>query len=401
VGLRKHILFIVENDTVPHDTRVWREALVAKNMGYRISIISPKQKIYSKPYEIIENIEIYRHPIINNVPGGLGYIIEYLNAIFWEFTLCLKIFLRKPFTVIHSANPPDHIFLLALVFRPFRVKFIFDHHDLAPELYLCKFGGKRDIVFRCLNLMERISCKFADAIVTTNNSYKQLVMNKHHIDPEKIFIVRNDPIIEEFSPTSQPGSKGEKIETNLFYLGSINVQDGVDTLVRIVQILVRELHQEQVRCTIVGDGDGLEFAKQISNELGISDYIRFAGYIYDRKIIRDYIEKADICIEPAPDNEANRHSTFIKIMEYMGAQKPLVAFDLEENRATVGDAGVLVKVGDLHEFAKAIERLISDPAEQKRLGKAARDRIVSKLNWPNASEVLIKAYTFLEMRNCQ
>lgn len=401
MGLRKHILFIVENDTVPHDTRVWREALVAKNMGYKISIISPKQKIYSKPYEKIENIEIYRHPIINNVSLGLGYIIEYLNALFWEFTLCLKIFFKKPFTVIHSANPPDHIFLLALVFRPFGVKFIFDHHDLAPELYLCKFGGKRDIFFRCLNLMERLSCKLADAIVTTNISYKKLVIKKHHIDPGKIFVVRNDPIVEEFSPTNQPRPKGDKIGNNLLYLGSINVQDGVDKLVRIMHILVRELHHEQVRCTIVGDGDGLEFAKQISNELGINDYIKFAGYIYDRKIIQDYIEKADICIEPAPDNEVNRHSTFIKIMEYMSAGKPIVGFNLEESRESVGNAAVLVQPGDLYQFAVAIENLIVNPFEQKRLGKEAQNRIIKTLNWTNASKTLIEAYNFLRLPNCQ
>jgi glycosyltransferase involved in cell wall biosynthesis len=401
VGSRNHILFIVENDTVPHDTRVWREALVAKNMGYIVSVISPKQKIYSESYEIMEDIEIYRHPITSSMSGGLGFIVEYLNALFWEFILCLKIFFKKPFTVIHSANPPDHIFLLALVFRPFKVKFIFDHHDLSPELYLCKFGGKRDIVYRCLKLIERFSCKLADAIVTTNNSYKQLVISRHHIDPEKIFIVRNDPIAEELFPTNQPKRKRGKIGVNLFYLGSINVQDGVDMLVRIVSILVKELNQEQVRCTIVGDGDGLEFAKQISSELGINGHIKFTGYIYDRKIIRDYMEDADICIEPAPDNEANRHSTFIKIMEYMVAKKPVVAFNLEENRVTVGHAAILVQPGNLYEFAKAIEGLIADPSEQKRLGEAAHDRIVKKLNWSNASKVLVNAYNFIQVRNCQ
>lgn len=389
------ILFVVENNSVPPDIRVWREAVSAKKSGYSVTIISPKTETFPNSYEVIDDIEIYRHPAIENKGGKLNTLVEYANAFFWELLLCVRAFSRKRFHVIHGANPPDHIFLIALLFRLFGVKFIFDHHDLAPELYVCKFGGRKKIVYGLLSLMERLSCLAADAIVSTNQSYKQHVIQRYGIMPEKVFVVRNDPeapVIQIVEPGTQSQSKQL---TELVYAGSINRQDGVDLLARVVHILVQRLHERQIHCTVVGDGDDLVRVKSLCLDLGVSSHFTFTGYIYDRKIVRKHIEEADICLETAPHSEVNGKSTFIKVMEYMAAGKAIVAFDLKETRFSTQDSALLIEQGNLSAFAEAIKKLAREPFLRDELGKKGRRRITDELNWHNSSRQLISAYEYV------
>lgn len=389
------ILFVVENNNVPTDIRVWREARTAKQVGYSVTIISPKTKHFPKSYEVIDDIEIYRHCVIENKGGQINTLVEYANALFWEVFICLRVFLRKRFHVIHGANPPDHIFLIALPFKLFGVKFIFDHHDLAPELYVCKFDGRKKMIYGLLSLMEKLSCLTADVIVSTNQSYKKHVIKRHGINPDKIFIVRNDPEAPETEQHEPVDQYRSKQVTQLLYMGSINNQDGVDLLIKVVHILVQQLNQKQIHCTVVGDGDDLPRVKRLSGELGMNSHFNFTGYIHDRKIVRKYIEGADICLETAPFSEVNGRSTFIKVMEYMAAGKPIVAFDLEETRFSAQDSALLIEQGNLRAFAEAIEKLVRDPMLREELGRYGRSRIAKELNWDNSSRELMKAYEYV------
>lgn len=390
-----HVLFIVENNTVPPDVRVWREARTVKQAGYPVTIISPQNSHFSKSYEVIDEIEIYRHPVVKNKGGKINQLVEYANALFWEVLLSLRVFFKKRFQIIHAANPPDHVFLIALLFKLFGVKFIFDHHDLAPELYISKFNGKKKMIYRLLSLMEKLSCLTANAVVSTNQSYKKHVITKHGIKPEKIFIVRNDP--EELNAQINDSIKQyrNKHLIELLYIGSINNQDGVDLMIKVVHILVSQLSQMQINCTVVGDGDDLPRVKRLCTELCLNQYFNFTGYIYDRKIIKKYIEEADICLETAPYNEANSKSTFIKVMEYMAEGKPIVAFDLDETRYSAEGSALLVEQGNLRAFAEAIEKLISDPGLRERLGKYGQSRIANVLNWNNSSRELMRTYEYV------
>jgi glycosyltransferase involved in cell wall biosynthesis len=392
-----HVVFIVENDTVPTDIRVWREAQTTRKAGYDVSVIAPMSPVFAKRHEVIDGIHIYRHPMTKDRGDKLNHLLEYANACLWEFTLCLQVFFKKRFDIIHAANPPDHLFLIANMFRPFGVRFIFDHHDLSPELYLSKYSGSRNLVYRVLKLFEMLSCKSADAVISTNESYKRLVVERHGIRPESVFIVRNNPVVDD-------GPK-EKIEKKasanglmrLLYVGSINIQDGVDLLVRAIQILVNELNQPKIHCTVVGDGDHLQCVRSLCDELRMRSFFTFTGFVHDRRIVKKYIEAADICVEPAPDNEANRKSTFIKVMEYMLSAKPIVAFDLEETRFSLGNGGVLIEPNNLQGFAEAIQDLIENPSKRRRLGHRARTRIVDGLNWDSASKELIRAYNYAQV----
>ena len=387
-----NILFIVENNTVPPDIRVWREARTAKEAGYSVTLISPKNSTFSKSYEVIDGIEIYRHPSMENRGGIISQLIEYANASFWEVLLCLRIYFKKRFHIIHAANPPDHIFFIALLFKLLGVKFIFDHHDLAPELYLSKFNGRKNMLFRALSLMEKLSCLTADAVISTNQSYKRHVIESHGINSEKIFIVRNDPEVPKTQESKRIGQDRNKHLTELLYIGSINKQDGVDLLIKTVHILVNQLNQKQICCTVVGDGGDLPRVKELCTELCMDPYFNFTGYIYDRKKISTFINEADICLETAPHNAANCKSTFIKVMEYMSAGKPTVAFDLDETRYSAADSALLIEPGNLREFAEAIKKLICEPNLREKLGKCGQNIIMESLNWDNAAKELRQAY---------
>ena len=198
-----HVLFIVENNTVPTDIRVWKEAQTAKKNGYDVSIIAPRSKVFSNTHEVVDGIRIYRHPAFNNGSGKLNQLLEYANAGLWETILSWRVFLKNRFHIIHAANPPDHAFLIARLFRPFGVKFVFDHHDLAPELFLDKFGGHPHLAHRMLTLMERWSCRSAVAVISTNESYRRIVVARHGLQAERVFVVRNDP---EVDPGPEPGA---------------------------------------------------------------------------------------------------------------------------------------------------------------------------------------------------
>ena len=386
-----HILFIVENNTVPPDIRVWREAKTAKQAGYNVSVISPANRRFPKRYEVIEHIEIYRYPSLES-QGDIGkQVLEYLNAFIWETYLSIKIFIKKRYEIIHSANPPDNIFIIALVLRIFGVKFIFDHHDLSSELYLCKYQGRKDMFYKILNWLEYCSCKAADVIISTNKSFRRYVIEKHGVAKEKIVIIRNDPEIYQQESEAQV-QKANHYPIALVYVGAISVQDGVDVLVKIVNILVNDMNIKEINCKVVGDGDRLPAIKQLVKDVGLGRIFKFTGYIYDREMVKRYIHEADICLETAPYNEANRRSTFIKIMEYMLAGKPIVAFDLDETRESVGDTAILIEPGNLRGFADAINELVEDPIKRNTLGDRARDRIIKKLNWQNSSDILKSTY---------
>ena len=385
-----HVLFIVENAVVPYDVRVWREAKAIKDSKYQVSIISPKGGNSKETITTIDGIKIYRYPSVLNRRGFGAIIFEYINALFWQFIFSLFIYILNPFKIIHAANPPDTIFIVGLLFKLFGVKYIFDHHDLSPELYEVKFLPKRNLVYKSLILFEKISCKFADVIISTNESYKQIVIERHKIDPHKITIVRNDPYVRQRPMKLNRGSL-----YYIFYIGSINKQDGVDILIKAINILVHDLNRINIKCTVVGDGDALNSAKQLVLDFGLLDYVFFTGFVLNKDKIYEYFKSSDICVEPAPDNNLNYHSTFIKIMEYMSFCKPIVAFDLSETRYSAMDSALFVNPGDTKGFAEAIERLIIDDHLSEELGEAGYNRVKQKLNWQNSTKSLKKLYTSL------
>ncbi len=391
---RNSVLMIVEN-YFPYDIRVRKEAYTLGDY-YKLSVIALKRK-EEKYYEKIDGIEIFRIPEIfyNKIAfHKISYTLQYI----WFSLMSLFIFMvthiKNRYKVIHTHNPPDTLFFIAIIGKLFSIKYIYDHHDLSPELYLSRFSGKKDLSYKILLIAEKYSCKVADKIITTNTSYRQIAIERHHILPEKIVIVRNNPSLDEFAEI-RPIKEIEKTKKVLLYVGSINPQDGIEILLQALHFLVNDLNEKDFMCYVVGDGDSLSAAVKTAKRLNMMEYVYFKGLISDRKKIMQLYHLADICLEPAPDNELNRHSTFIKIMEYMAAGKPIIAFDLPESRRSADGSALFVPPGDIEGFSLAIMKLLRDAELRDALGKVGKTKVNEELNWDNAASTLLKVYSSL------
>jgi glycosyltransferase involved in cell wall biosynthesis len=277
-------------------------------------------------------------------------------------------------------------------------KFVFDHHDLSPELYLSRYKKTADgLVCRSLRLFEGLSLKLADIAIATNESYRSIAIHRHAIDPDKVFVVRNGPDLTRvrlIGPDLHLKRMGKII---LCYLGAMNPQDGVDYLLRALGHLVHDLGRKDFHCVLIGDGDSRAELQSQALDLGLGDHVRFTGFIPDDDMMR-YLSTADICLDPNPSSPLNDVSTWIKVMEYMALGKPIISFDLKETRISARDAALYVTPNDELQFARAIVRLMDDPAERSRMGANGRTRIRDELNWNVTSQNLLKAYSHLFAR---
>ena len=394
---KRHILFIVENNPVPQDVRVWSEALAAKEAGYDVTVISPMTiRSNTAKHEIIEGIEIFRHPMPIEGSGLYGFAFEYLIALFYELLLCFRIYIKKPFSIIHGANPPDHIFLIACLFKLFGVKYIFDHHDLSPEAYVAKFGSK-NILYKILLLMEKATFKTADIVISTNESYKMIAITRGNKNSNDVFVVRNGPTLSRITfPEPNKKLKGE-FDYLVAYLGIIGNQEGIDNLLRSVRYIVYEKKIENIRFIIVGKGPHLSEMVKLSKEMMLEKYVTFTGYIPYRDLY-EILTTADLCVNSEFRNDFTDKSTMIKIMDYMTFGKPIVQFETSEGKVTAGESAFYVKNNDEVDFAEAIIELLNDEPRRKKMGNIAKTRIDESLQWNLQKDNLIKAYEYLERK---
>jgi glycosyltransferase involved in cell wall biosynthesis len=394
----KHILIIVENLPLPFDRRVWQEATTLKSYGAEVSIICPCMKGYTKRYEEINGIRIYRHPLPSEGRRGLGYLVEYSAAIFWEFILSWKIFFKKRFHIIQGCNPPDLIFLTALFFKLMGVKYVFDHHDINPELYVAKFG-KKGFFYRLMILFERLTFATANYSIATNESYKEIAVRRGKMKKDKVTIVRSGPSLDRLKIT--PGNikyrKGRKYLVG--YVGVIGEQEGLDLLLEAAKIITSETNE--VQFAIIGGGTDLEKIKKLSKEMGLSDYVDFYGRIPDEDLI-NILNTADVCVNPDKPTEMNNLSTMNKIMEYMALKKPIVQFDLKEGRYTARDASLYAENNNIKDFAGKILWLLNNDKERVKMGEFGYKRVVDELSWEHESKILVEFYRkALKIKNAQ
>ncbi len=384
----KHILVIIENLPAPFDRRVWQEATTLKESGAEVSIICPKMKGYDRAYEQIEGIDIYRHPLPIEGHGALGYLMEYGTAIFWELWLSARIFLKKRFQVIHGCNPPDLIFITALFFKPFGVKYVFDHHDINPELYLAKFGRK-DFFYRCMLFFERLTFRVADYSIATNESYRKIAIDRGGMPADRVQVVRSGPSLKRLKLTSGNADYKKGRDFLLGYVGVIGVQEGLDLLLESVQHIVQQ--RDDVQVAIVGSGTALEEIQTLTKQMGLSDYVDFYGRVSDEKLV-DVLNTCDVCVNPDRPTEMNNLSTMNKIMEYMALRKPIVQYDLKEGRASALEASLYAQNDDTTDFADKIIHLIDHPQERERMSTFGYNRVLNELSWEYERVRLIDFY---------
>lgn len=384
----KHILIIVENLPVPFDRRVWQEANTLKDEGAKVSIICPKMKGYTASYEVIDGIEIYRHSLPIEARGAVGYLLEYSVALFWEFILSWKIYFKKRFHVIQGCNPPDLIFLVALWFRILGVKYVFDHHDINPELYIAKFN-RRGFFYKLMVLSERLTFATAEFSIATNESYKEIAIRRGKMAEENVQVIRSGPKLDRLKllPPDNQFFKGRKYLVG--YVGVIGEQEGIDLLLESVKIIVSM--RDDIQFAIVGGGSDLEKMKQLSEKLKLIKYVDFYGRVPDDLLIA-ILNSADICVNPDKPTEMNNLSTMNKIMEYMALKKPVVQYDLKEGRFSSQDASLYARCGDPNDFAIKIMQLIDDQELRGKMGALGYDRVINELSWDFEKEKLVRFY---------
>jgi glycosyltransferase involved in cell wall biosynthesis len=387
------ILIIVENLPVPFDRRVWQEATTLKEAGYGVSVICPKSKAFPLKYECLDGIHIYRYPMPPEARGALGYAVEYPLALLWQFVLSWKVLFSRGFNVIHACNPPDNIFLIGLVFKLLGKKFVFDHHDICPELYLAKFE-KKDFLYKIMLLSERLTYKSADVSIATNESYKQIAIQRGKMSPDKVFVVRSGPNLNRIvrMPPVEALKQGRKYLVG--YVGVMGKQEGIEYLLRSIQHIVYNMGRKDIHFGLVGGGPELNHMKSYAEELRIADYVTFTGRVPDKDML-EVLNTADVCVNPDVANEMNDKSTMNKIMEYMAVGKPIVQFDLAEGRFSARDASLYAKKNDEIDFAEKIVELLNDPDRRENMGRQGRQRVENELQWTHEVPKLLAAYKTL------
>ena len=291
---------------------------------------------------------------------------------------------------MHTHNPPDILFLIAGFYKLLGKRFVYDHHDLSPELYTARFG-KRGMMRDLLVMGEKAACGLADHVIATNESYKQVEMQRGGVAADRITVVRNGPNLNRFYPVPPNLELRSRASILLGYIGVIGPQDGVDYLLRAIHHLVYDLKQEDFFCVIIGRADKPDVLEALARELQIEKYVWFTGWISYEDVLC-YLSTVDIGVDPDPSNPFNDRCTMIKMMNYMAMSKPIVAFDLPEHRVTAREAALYARPNDELDFARQIVTLIEDPDLRKQMGDAGRLRIETELAWPFQAGHLVEMY---------
>ncbi|MDY4810956.1 MAG: glycosyltransferase family 4 protein [Muribaculaceae bacterium] len=389
--MERKILIIVENLPVPFDTRVWQEATTLAAAGYTVSVICPKGKGYTSDYEELDGVHIYRHDLPGEGNGAVGYAREYLSALWHEYRLARRVYREQGFHVIHGCNPPDDIYMVARMFRGKGVDYVFDHHDICPELFEAKFGKTTGMLYRSQLWLERQTYRHCTFAFVTNESYRALAIGRNGMPPEKVHVLRSGPRLERLriQPADPQIRRSRRFMVG--YLGVIGQQEGIEYLLEAARYLRDERGRDDIFWGIVGGGPHLDALRRKATEMGLDDIVEFTGRVPDDTMLT-YLNTADVCVNPDEYNAMNDKSTMNKVLEYMALGKPIVQFDLTEGRFSAQDASLYAKRNDARDLADKIAQLLDDPARREAMGAFGRNRILNELSWDHTSRALLSAY---------
>jgi glycosyltransferase involved in cell wall biosynthesis len=390
MAMHRKVLIIVQNESVPFDLRVWQEALALHEHGYQVTVLCPKRKYAMKSHEILSGIHIYRHPAAGEGKHAIGYLIEFAWSLMWEALLAWWIYFKRGFHVIQGCNPPDDIFLVALPFKLLGVKYIFDHHDASPELYMAKFG-KKDFLYLCQVALERMTYRFSDVVIATNDSYKEIALVRGRRMTDDVFVVRNGPNPKAFQAVLSADALKHGKRYLVGYVGTMNAQDGLDLLLDVAW-RVKAAGRRDIHFTCVGTGPALPILRAMVREKDLTELVDFTGRVSDELLLK-ILSTADVCVNPDKPCEMNNISTMIKIMEYMALGKPIVQFESKEGRVSAQSASLYAGGEDpVGDFAEKLLYLLDHPDEREKMGQVGRKRVEEELAWTYSVRRLCAAY---------
>ena len=389
LGLGRRVLVLIQNEPLPQDQRVWQECLTLRDEGFEVVAICPASVRSPERNCHVDGIEIHRFPIRPAEGGALEYLREYRQSVWRMARLVRKVARGSHFDVVHAANPPDLLLLAAWPLHRRGTRLIFDHHDLVPELYLARFGRKRDAMYWLSRLAERISFGLADVVISTNGSYRQIALERGHKRADHVFVVRNGPDLRRFVSVPPDPSLRRGKRHLLVYVGVMGPQDGIDHALRALALLKER--RDDWHAAMIGAGDAEPGLRRLAETLGLEDVVEFTGWL-DEQSVRRYLFSADLGLTPDPMSPLNDRSTLVKIGEYMAASLPVVCYDLHESRISAGDAALYATSNDERSFADCIEALLDNPRRRDAMGSSGRARVERALSWRHSAEQLRAAY---------
>jgi glycosyltransferase involved in cell wall biosynthesis len=385
------VLIIVQNLPVPFDRRVWRECRALVGAGYQVAVVCPKGD-GDPAYQVVDSVELYKYRAY--APGGskAGFVAEYIYSFLATARLTVKARRSGRFAVMQACNPPDIFWPIALVLRAIdRTRFVFDHHDLCPELYESRFPDGPRLPYRVLRALERRTHRSADHVISTNESYRQKALTRGGKSPGEVTVVRNGPDPDRMrrGPADKERRRGRRFL--VAYIGVMGPQDGVDIVVRAADIVVHDLGRDDIAFTLIGSGDCFNDLVALRDKLGLAGHLEFTGRAPD-DVVTSILSTADIGLSPDPKNPLNDVSTMNKSMEYLAYELPVVAFDLKETRVSTADAAVYVTPNDVREYAEAILALLDDEPRRAQMGKLGRARVEQELAWSYQEHAYVELY---------
>jgi glycosyltransferase involved in cell wall biosynthesis len=381
----------VQNLSVPFDRRVWLECQTLIDAGFKVAVVCPKGP-GDPSYAQLAGVELYKYRPY--APGGsrISFVLEYVYSFLATLVLSLKASRRGRFAVVQTCNPPDIFWPIGLLFRMIhRSSFVFDHHDLCPELYESRFPKGNRSIYRALRLMERCTAKVADHVISTNDSYRQIVVRRDGVDPAHVTVVRTGPDSAKLTRTTPDPALREGRAHLVAYIGVMGPQDGVDLVLELADIVVHRLNRGDISFTLIGSGDCFNDLVAQRDSLDLGDFVKFTGRIPDSDVSA-ILSTADVGISPDPKNPLNDLSTMNKTMEYMAFGLPVVAFDLRETRVSAAEAGVYATPNDVEELARLLVELVDDKPRRESMSIAGRARIEHELAWGHQAPHYLGVY---------
>ncbi len=385
------ILIIVQNLPVPFDRRVWLECRALTAAGHQVAVICPKGK-EDPAYEVVQAVELFKYRPY--APGGsrFSFVAEYIYSFAATAWLTLKARRSGRFDILQACNPPDIFWPIGQVLRTLdRTKFVFDHHDLCPELYESRFPTGPRLPYRGLRALERRTHRTADHVIATNESYRDIAIMRSGKPAADVTVVRTGPNPEFLrrGPARPELRRGRRFLAA--YIGVMGPQDGVDIVIKAAHVIVHEQGREDIAFTLIGSGDCFDELVRLRDELGLTEHVHFTGRAPD-ELVGQILSTADVGLSPDPKNPLNDVSTMNKTMEYMAFDLPVVAFDLHETRVSAGDAAVYAEPNDVHDYASAIVTLMDDEERRVLLGKLGRERVEQQLAWSHQERAYLGVY---------
>ena len=396
--MKRRVLIIVQNLPVPFDRRVWLECQALTASGYEVAVVCPKGK-GDPAYQVLHGVELFKYRPY--APGGskVSFVAEYAYSFLTTAWQVFKARRNGRFAVLQACNPPDIFWPIAIALRAAdRTKFVFDHHDLCPELFQSRFPDGPSLPYRGLRWLEKRTHRTADHVIATNESYREIAIWRGGKKPSDVTVVRTGPEPDKLKRGPLDPVQKRDRKYLAAYIGVMGPQDGVDIVVRAADIVVHELGRDDIAFTLIGKGDCFDELVALRDELGLAGHVEFTGRASDELVGR-ILSTADVGLSPDPKNPLNDLSTMNKTMEYMAFELPVVAFDLRETRVSAQDAAVYATPNDVREYAKAIVELIDDEARRADMGKLGRTRVEHDLAWSHSAQAYIGVYNRLTAGN--